>query len=153
MDTWGAVAFIAAGVLFLALGAGFYVSQRKKAAACTARTQAELLRYEERLSTNTNSDGHSSTSKTYAPVLRFMAGGEEHTVRHSISTGRRKWDVGEYVPISYDPLKPSAFLIDGDNTYRIFIAAFTAAGLLLIGAGIWWSGMSGFADRFSSIGM
>ena len=147
------VIFIAGGVLFMAIGVCFYVSHRRKTAVCTARTQAELLRYEERISTNTDSDGHSSTSKTYAPVLRFMAGGEEHTVRCIISSSRRKWDVGEYIPISYDPMKPSAFLIDGDNGHYIFVVAFIAAGLLLIGMGVWWNGMSGFADRFGSIGM
>ena len=123
---------IAIGVLFLFLGIAGYASGSKMKANCTGHTQAKLIGYEEEI-VNT---ADSPTYKTYAPVFQFMAGGQEHTVKHAVGRRRRQWGVGEYVPISYDPLKPSSFLIDGDNGGYAAFTVMTVFGLAGIALGI-----------------
>ena len=126
-DTIGIFISLALGVLILAGGLYGVRYYSKKRAACTARTQAELLRYEEMR--NDAPDGVSY--KIYAPVFRFTAGGQEYTVKYTAKR-RRKWDVGEYVHISYDPLKPSDIHMDGDTGSRNFSVMAAVIGLMFL---------------------
>ena len=120
------------GLGFMGIGVWMLLKERKKRAVCSAQVTAELLRYEKEKRTSIDN----GTTIYYFPVFRYMANGQEQTVRYSTGSNRRKWKPGAQVSIRYNPDEPGIIKIPGDIGSYFGFAIAEILGLVCLVSGV-----------------
>lgn len=107
------IIFMCVGLLMLPVSGCVRSAADGLAEARTAETTGTVVRIDER--TTTDSDGDRHTSRY--PVLRFEDGDHvQHEETQTVST--RTYQIGETVTVKYDPHNPSGnFMIAGDEGF------------------------------------
>ena len=130
------IIFMCIGILMLPVSGCVRSAADGLAEARTAETTGTVVRIDER--TTTDSDGDRHTSRY--PVLRFEDSDHvQHEETQTVST--RTYQIGETITVKYDPHNPSGnFMIAGDEgfvqgAFMIFVVmggAFALIGAVLL---------------------
>ena len=128
--------FIICGLAFITIGVWILWDKRRKLSVCSARTQAELLRYEEETMNTRSDDGRRTTTTYYYPVFSYFAEGAARVVRYGIGAKNRKWNPGDQVRIHYDPQRPDTLYVSEGKSSWVLFAAAVAVGLLCLAFGV-----------------
>ena len=120
------------GLGLIAIGIWMLMRERKKKALCTAQTQAEVIRYDEKTE-RTTEDGHVTTTTYYYPVYKYTVNGTEYISVSTFGTNRRKWPVGTQLGIFYNEAQPDMMRSPGEHGgyFGFAIAAFLGLVCLL----------------------
>lgn len=115
--------FALVGLVFLCVGIGFAVAEKKRESLCTAYADGEVKALERR-----------QGSMALLPVFSFRVG-EQTLVRPSrVSSTSTRYIEGQSVRVRYDPQNPNTFLVEGEpRITRVFVYVFGGIGVLFLG--------------------
>lgn len=125
-------AFLILGVVFMGLGIGFKSVIDKKAAVCTARTEAVVTEINREVNLSAGGDSY----RSWFPVFSYRANGEEITVRSKIGKEKKVFEAGQKVELYYNPDNVTEYYVPKENASvfpRIFIGVggtFVVLGIL-----------------------
>ena len=115
---------MAAGIGVMLVGLLFHNRHRALKRACTLQAAGTIVRLERKESTNTetDSDGHETTSTTvtYYPVFRYTVNDREFVKTASAGSGRSPFTEGQAVAVMVDPANPDRSYLAEDKAGRRF---------------------------------
>ena len=121
------IIFLGIGVFFL-LAPFFVIMRRRKLVESGERANAIVV---------TSSTGNIHGSRTlYFPVIKYRAhDGQEHEVRYSIGSEKRKYKDGESVEIICQSENPQKIIFANSKGHIIFSGIIGFWGLILLASG------------------
>lgn len=124
------------GVVFLIVGVAIG-ADTVSFLASAERTEGVVVELTERTSTSRDTDGHTRTSTTWYPTVEFSTGaGETVTFESSVGSDPPTHDVGEEVPVAYDPANPSDAKVATGLSLYLLPLIFGGLGVVLSAVGI-----------------
>lgn len=121
----------AIGAVIFFIGWLFHRHHTKVRKACTVQTTGEVIDIVKKVSTDTDSDGHRSTSTTYTPVFRYMVDGQSIERQSTTGTGWQRFKKGQTVTLFYDPAEHTRYYVKEDKAPGMAGFAFMGFGVLL----------------------
>jgi hypothetical protein len=125
-------AFLFLGTIFIGLGIGFKSVIDKKAAVCTARTEAVVTEMNREVNLSAGTDSY----RSWFPVFSYWAKGEEITVRSKIGNEKKIFEEGQNVELYYNPDNIREYYVPAENVSflpKVFIGVggtFAALGIV-----------------------
>ncbi len=74
---------------------------------------------------------------TYCPVYQYTVGGVTYEKESSMSSSSKRYDIGQKVPLKYNPRDPNVFLEPGESKTNIVMGAVLVAVSLGIIIYVW----------------
>lgn len=99
--------------------------------ACTVQTTAEVVDIVKTVRTDTDSNGHRSTSTTYYPVFRYIADGQVVEMKSTTGTNWKRFKIGQTVTLFYDPSGHTRYYVKEDKASGMFGFIVMGFGVLL----------------------
>ena len=127
---WFGGVFALFGLVFTAIGGGFWWSDHK-IASVGLHARGEVVGFDESYS--------SDNGTSYRPRVTFLdADGQRHSFTSKIGSNPPSHDNGEQVEVIYDPAMPERALIDSFSDRHLFPLVFGGIGMLCacIGVGV-----------------
>ena len=128
-----AISLLAFGIFLELIALLFKKIADKKLFACTASTTAEVIEYKKKTSGSVDD----IVSIEYHPVYSYTVGGKEYKYESARNSNRPGKDVGQVVPLKYNPGKPEIAYVEEDiSLLKISKISFAVTGMLFIIAAI-----------------
>ena len=131
------IVFIVIGIILIAIAIFQYKSVRQLL-QIGVTTTAKIIAIKESISTSTDMDGFTTTTKMYSPEFEFTDT-KGNKIRHvsNISTqNKNTWEVGQEIEVVYDPKNPEKVKIKKASQLYLVPGVIAFIGIIFLFIGI-----------------
>lgn len=133
MDIFSAIFTTFCCAVFFIVGALLLVTGIRLKKGCTKSVTSVVVDMIEKEGTDDDGD----PTITYCPVYQYTVGGVTYEKESSMSSSSKRYDIGQKIPLQYNPRDPNLFLEPGESKTNILMGAIFAVVSLGIIIYVW----------------
>lgn len=131
---------ILVGLVIVLIGFLFFKKHKDLKRVCTMQTTGKVIdmRREEKVSTETDSDGHTrkTTSINYFPKFQYLVDGKTFEKESTVGTNRPRFTKGQDINVMFNPSNSEQFYVVEDKEAGRFGIYFMIFGAVILIIGI-----------------